>query len=270
MYAEFSVLTIEPILKDRRIIITTNMDIDANNINNIVVELYERYSKTPALFDYEVKNKLLIINLKSWPVPNSEYILGVKGIVSVTGDELSSSIKKRLAFSSEVISKVKILSPSLFEEIDDLNIELEEIADKEEDLTNNYYIEVATDNAFINNVITTTTNKKSIKLALKDNGQFFMRVRAQKDIPTLQYGHWSDIMSFIYKGITISCPDQEPDYIPDIDIDDEPEIEIAEDLMIVNSPDQGCTPTDGFIFEFNVDIDELSLDDIVIIRKDVR
>ena len=41
-------------------------------------------------------------------------------------------------------------------------------------------------------------------------------------------------------------------------------------IIITNMPEQGITPDSGFLFIFNNKIDDFSVDDIVIIREDVR
>lgn len=275
MYGEFSLITIDTLLLERKIVITTNMDLDKNKIDQAVIEVYERQTKTPLIFNYEFANKKLIINLLDWPIPNSEYIIGVKNIHSVTGETLEN-IKRRIAFPSGVISKAKLLSPSMFEKVKSLDVKIDEIADDAKDLVGSYFIEVSTDNAFINNVISTFTTSKEITLEPKSIGQYYIRIRPEirNNNTVSDYGVWSETITFIYKEVKTDVPpemDNEylPDYEDETDNEDDP-IVILDDFEIINHPGQGESPQDGFVFEFNMDIDEFSLDDIIVIRKGVR
>ena len=270
MYKQFDVLSIEAIAGTKEIIITTNKDIDENNYENIVINIFQRTNKSPVLFDYEIKNEVLKITLKDWPTPNLDYILGIEGIKSITNDELSS-IKRRIRFDSNVTSQVKIISPAMFEEVKSLTVELKETADKEEDIINSYYIEIAKDNAFYDLVNKTTINKNEVTLYLKENGQYFIRARVQAD--ENNYSEWAPMISFIYGHKNITEPveeDNHDDDCIDTEFDDGPEIELEDPLKITEYPEQGITPEESFLFVFNNKINDLSLDDIIITRTDVR
>ena len=66
-----------------------------------------------------------------------------------------------------------------------------------------------------------------------------------------------------------NIPDE--DIHVDIDIDsEEPDIIIEDPLQIIEIPEQGITPEESFLFIFNNEIDDFSIDEIIVTRKDVR
>lgn len=268
MYQEFSVVSIESVLNKKQILITTNQEININTFKDTVVEIYERGSKNSVLFFTEINDKVLTITFKDWPVPNSEYILSIKELLSITDEALTSSVKKKIKFESSIVSTVSVISPGMFEQIELLNIELKEVAAKPEFLKGSFYIEISKDNAFIDTVIKTCISKTSFKLALPSFGQYFMRIRVQDEIDLSQYGMWSELITFKYGNVSESgeIPEIED---PDIEEDPtEPEVDI-EDFELISELEQGVTPV-SLILEFSKDIDELSLDNIIIIRKAVK
>lgn len=272
MYQEFSVVSIETVLNQKKIMISTNRDIDVNTLKDTVIEIYERGSKTPLLFEPIVQGRNLAINLRDWPIPNTDYILSVRGLTSVAEETLTSNIKRKIIFESNIMSKVNIINPSMFEKINDPFIELKEFAEKSEDLLNSFYVEVSTDNAFYNVVVKGTFNKPVFKIALTKNKQYFIRARVQTNDDNIQYGLWSEVITFIY-GEEVddgNIPDIEEPNDPDEETpDDNGPIVDLEEFEIVNYPDQGITPQQ-LIIEFSKDIDVFSIEDIIITRKVVR
>lgn len=275
MYQEFLVLSIDTLLNEKKILISTNRDIDPNTLKDTIIEVYERGTKTPLLFEPIIEDKNLAINLKDWPVPNTDYVLSVKGLTSVAEEKLPSNIKRTIKFDSSVVSKVNIISPSMFEKIDDVFIELKELAEKEEDLIGSYYVEVSTDNAFYNIVAKGTFSKTIFKLSLNKNKQYFIRARVQTTDEDIQYGLWSEVITFVYGeevedgGIPdIEEPNDPDDDYPEIPDDDGPIVDL-EEFEIINHLDQGVTP-EQLIIEFSKEIDVFSIDDIIITRKVVK
>lgn len=273
MYQEFAVVSIDTIIQDKQIILTSNKAINQNSLNDIVIELFERATKTPLIFDYEVDFDKLIIKLKEWPIPNTDYILGVAGMTSITDETLGTNIKKRLQFKSNVVSIVKITSPIMFEEIKSLDIKLLESAEDATNLTNSFYIEVATDNSFFNITNKTTLNSNTVTIALKEQGQHFIRARVQTD--DANYSIWSPVISFIY-GANVIPPvienedDDEIDIETDLGDDMDPVIDISGPFEIIEFPDQGITPEEALLIAFSNNLDDMSIDNIMITRKDVR
>lgn len=274
MYQEFLVLSIDSILNEKQILITTNRDIDPNTLKDTVIEVYERGTKTPLMFEAIIQGRNLAINLKDWPIPNTDYILSVKGLTSIAEETLPSNIKRKIIFDSSIVSKVNIMSPSMFEKVDDVLIELKELADKEEDLIGSYYIEVSTDNAFYNIVAKGTFNKTLFKISLNKNRQYFIRARVQTNDDNIQYGLWSEVITFIY-GDEVEdgdMPDIEEPNDPDDDIpntpDDGPIVDLDE-FEIISELEQGITP-EQLLIEFSKEIDVFSIDNIIITRKVVK
>ena len=249
MYQNFNVNGITAINSNKSILIETSKFIDNTAQSNISIEIYERYNKVYLDFYFIIDGKNLIINLLDWPVVNTDYILGVKGITSITGEELSSNIKTRIKFISEVKSKVQILSPVMFEKVPDLNIKLEEILVDENDknAVGKFYVEIAKDNIFKNLTNKFLTDKTENNILLNDKGQYYLRARIQKDDEN--YGCWSEIVSFVYKEVLnedkpVDNPgdyvDNPGDYIDtDFGDDDNPSCDFEDDLILIEYPEQG-------------------------------
>lgn len=263
MYQEFSVVTIETLLNEKQIIVTTSNDININLFKDTVIEIYERSTKTPLLFDTEIQGRELIITLNEWPIPNSEHILFIKNLKSITEDSLTSNIKKVINFSSNIVSIVSIVKPVMYEQIDCLDIELKESADDQSYIKNSYYIEVSTDNAFINTIIKTNITNNIVKLSLPKSGQYFMRARVQENTIDDQYGLWSETTTFNYNTSDV-------EELPTTDIDDDMEPEVfIDEFKLLTELEQGVTPN-KLVLEFSKDLDAFSLQDIIIIRKVVK
>lgn len=273
MYQEFLVLSIDSILNKKQILISTNRDIDPNTLKDTIIEVYERGTKTPLLFEPIIEGKNLAINLREWPIPNTDYILSVKGIKSIADETLPSSIKRKIIFESQVVSKVNILSPSMFEKIADPFIELKEFAEKEEFLLNSFYIEASTDNAFYNIIAKGTFNKPVFRLSLNKNKQYFIRARVQTNDEDIQYGLWSEVVTFVYGeevddgGLPDITEPEDPDD-EETTPDDGPVVDL-DMFEIISEIEQGMTP-EQLIIEFSKDIDMFSIDNIIITRKVVK
>ena len=271
MYQEFSILEVSTYLKDKKIVISTNQDIFNEDYNDLKILLFERETRTPLLFDFDIDKKDLIITLKDWPKPNSTYILGISNLKNVLGQELDlGNFKTKIIFKSSITSKVEIISPNNFEKIDELILKVKEINEDEKAIKNNFFIEIAKDNAFIDSPYSFyVKNKNTIPLSLFKFGQYFMRVRVQiEENNNIEYGDWSDLVTFVY-GKEKEEGNIEPDLDNNDDYEDTSPI-VEEDFDIISIPEQGEI-TDSFLFEFNMPLDEFySGSDIVIIRKDVK
>lgn len=273
MYNEFSLQSIDTSIKDRLITVTVNKDIDENESKDLIVDVFERHTKTPLIVDYTINQNKLLIKLRDWPIPNTQYILGVKGIKSVIGEELSGNIKARVEFPSDVTSKAEIISPSNFEKVNNLNIKLKEIiTQKDVKPINSFYVEISTDNAFIDVPYKLNIKEKdSISVSLKKYGQYYLRARIEdyNDESKIQYGDWSELITFVYGNENESVEEHEVIEEPEIEDDDSPIVQIDE-FEIVESPIQGETP-ESFLFEFSIELENLlNEDNIIIIRKDVK
>ena len=274
MYNEFSIIAIQTDIKDKKIIIETNKDILKTD-PELIVQVYERNSKTHLDCTTIIEKNNLFVTLNDWPIPNTEYIISIKNLKSVMMEKLSANLRRRVVFKSNVLSNVSILSPAMFETVNSLAVKLNEFADNQEQLVNKYYIEIATDNAFTNIEIKTSIQDKNlIYFELKKNGQYFIRARVQESEEN--YSKWSDTISFIYNANLAVKEDIDIDDI-DIDIDSDnkeeddfsPVLLIDELFDVEDNQEQGCTPKEPILFAFNHKLDEdyCLQNSIVFIRK---
>jgi hypothetical protein len=196
------------------------------------------------------------MHLQEWPAAQSEYLLRIQsGIRSIVDDELPDSLQRVVVFKSEVLSTVNILSPSHHEVLHALNIAWEEVSvdGNEESLVSSYYLEIAKENAFYNIVrATEVVGHQEIQLADIEDGQYYLRIRAQKNG---EYGRWSKVITFLIQ------PEQD-------EPTEEAEPIFEEDLEIVSAPVNGETPT-SFIFVFDEEIDTDSMPSIVVKRRQI-
>lgn len=288
MYHEFTLLAIEPIMKEKKIEITTNRDIDVNNQKDIVIELFERATRTPVVFDTVIKDMQLIIYLKDWPIPNTEYILSVKGLKSITDEELESNIKKKIVFKSHILDTARINSPSMYEKVKECivnvsiisHIEDTECTHCEDEIDPGFqlkevgtYLEVATDNAFINTIVSTFTSKSEIIISLPKKGvQYYARARVQDYADVKEYGLWTETVTFVYgdKNESGELPDidtPEPPIFPEDPT--EPEVDL-EEFQLLTEIEQGITPGKILLLEFSKSLAGIDKSSIIITRKVVR
>ena len=190
-------------------------------------------------------------------------------------------------FKTEIVNKIKIVSPYMYEKIDELSFEIE---DSEEKAFGKYYVEIAIENRFYNTVYTAEVSGTNFTLHINPDikpGQYYIRVRAQANED--QYGPWSNIATFIYKeepepefpidklGGDKEIPSAFDDlYNARAEIFDEniladqaaEDIEVEQDLEILTYPENGVTPEDNqFVFEFDKSLDPTSIESIIVIRK---
>lgn len=239
----FNINHINTVLKDKTIIIEASLDIDPNSTGYRSIEITDKKTKRILDFDYTIKENRIIITLQDWPMPNQEMLIKIQGILSVMGDELHASLKRKIYFNSEIVTVAHIQSPSDFQKIDNLIVSIKEVG-RDSDLAGYSYIEIAKDNHF-HDVIkeTIVSTEETVELFDLAPGQYYMRARIQDGD---QYGIWSNIITFIVK---------DSDELP-TDDDSEEDLEpiIEEDLEITKSPSVGETP-EKFIYEFSEELD---------------
>ena len=261
---EFGIISIEPNLKEQSVFVQFNLDLDINTVNYENIYLMslntDLNANEGAFFDIIIQNDLLQLKLKNWAIPNNKYTLLIQpGISSVTGITLDSALIRNFVFETDVTSKIDILSPSMYEKVNgkSFTCSWKEQGDK---LGNNFYLEIDTTNAFNNNPITTiVNNKNSFTTNILENGQYYLRVRSQKDN---MYGYWSDTVTFL-----IDNNDDPNNNDNDNNEDDNDDILITDNnINIIGLPDNGITP-DSFQIEFddNINVSDLS---IKIVRSD--
>ena len=270
MYQPFSLLGIDTDIRNGQIILEFNNALDDNKKDEIAINIYERYNKINIIFDYIINQNKLIISLIDDPVPNTDYIVKIKNIKSILDESLPAAINTKFNFKSNVISTLKILSPIQFQEVDKLEIDLEEVANKNEDYINSYFVQISTDTSFNNIINSFITKDLRTSIYLKNPGQYFIRARIQQD--ESNYSKWTETVTFIKTGIIENNNIEEPDKSVEVDFgeDDEPIIDFDDEFDLEEYPQQGVTPEESLLLFFNRDIDDMSVDKILVIKEAIK
>jgi len=188
-------------LYTKSITINTSFDIDPESVNELTVKLNEFSSKNLVNYQLETTGKSIVLTLHDWPEPNQSYLLIVNGIKNILGSDLQSGIKRKIIFVSGITSNISLIYPAYDEVISDLKLEWEEkLVDDNSQLAYSYYIEIATENAF-NNIIRNTKvqNANIVNLSDINNGQYYVRIRAEK---LNEYGPWSEVSTFVVDSVS--------------------------------------------------------------------
>ena len=262
MYQEFNVLRISTSLLEKKVVVAFSLDVNEETVTLDTLVLVEKATSRIVSTIINARRNVVELELVDWPVPNAEYLIKVqKGIKSIVNDELPDSLQRNLIFNSEITSVVEVLSPADHEEINELLITWKEKQVRSsEDLVNSYYLEISTDTAFYNIVKRTEVHgKESIKLSGLPGGQYYLRIRAQKDG---QYGRWSDTATFVVKEESKKTGP----IFEEEEEDDGPVFE--EELAVIGVPVNGES-LNSFLIEFDDDIDIDSIEDIVVIRRSI-
>lgn len=263
MYQGFSIINIEPSYAEQNIMVTTSFDIDPDSVNDSTVQLFSKVDGVNMNIDIKVHKKTITISPKSEIVPNTEYILRVFKIKNVLGDEVRAGIRRKITFKSEVKDIPCILTPSEHEEVHDLKVKLliyNEDGTEKAINDETFFIQIAKDVAFIDVIMETSTNKKETNLKDLVMGQYYLRARVEKNIDgNKESGAWSKTVTFISLKQNIDEPCQPPEI-------DEPEY--IEYVSVINIPANGETP-ETILIEFSGDIDPDSIEDIIVIRRDI-
>lgn len=250
------VLSIETDIRDKSIIVTTSSDINAYTVSEQSLCVYDKQNPNEMLqFEsYAVKNNVITLSLKDWPIANLKYYIKLIDIENAVSKDLKINHGQTIVFKSNVISKVVFKTPVLNGVItNQILLEIEELS--EGTLVDSFYIELASDPYFNKLIYKTNFSGLEHLIELKYNGQLYARCRAQK-LSDGQYGVWEKT-SFV-----ISNDDN------DLDIDNtiyEPEY--AEDMAIELVPENGITPKD-FSFAFDSTITNQDSVQIIVIRRD--
>lgn len=263
MFQEFSVNGVKADLQTKTVIVECTFDIDPESISQVT--LYTKATRNNVGFRTEVKGKTIVLVLDDWPVPNSEYVLSVQKLKTVLGDELASGVRRKLIFKSSICSGVKVTYPAYDEVITDLKAAWEEIVPETYSRVDSYYVEIATEIGFHNiRKKTVVDGRNEIDLTDLPNGQYFIRVRAQKDN---EYGLWSEVITFV-----VGDSPAKPGPIFDPQEPEEPEDEdddiYVPNIRIITKPADGETPQ-SILIEFDCEIDPDSIEDIIVIRREI-
>jgi hypothetical protein len=255
MYAKFDIIDIRTNPYEKKIDIEFTQDLDETTVSAKNLILADKENRIVNCH-YAANNKILTITFVDWPIPNYEYMfIAQPGISSVAGKKLESTIKRHIIFKSEILAQVKILSPVDYEALTEISVKWQEISDQ--DFVDEYYLELGDTNAFNNVIIKTTIyNKQEIVLQNIPSGQYFLRIRAQKNN---DYGRWSETVTFVLNNaieINEEISQQEDDPV------------VIREPEILAYPENGTTPS-SFVIEFDDDLEEEEKIEIIIYRKNV-
>lgn len=250
------VLSVETDIRDKSITITTSSDINAYTVSEQSLCVYDKQNPNEMLqFEsYTVKNNIITLFLKDWPIANFKYYIKLIDIENAVSRDLKINHGQTIIFKSNVISKVVFKSPILNSIItNQILLTIEELS--EGTLVDSFYIELASDPYFNNLVYKTNFSGPEHLIELKYNGQLYARCRVQK-LSDGQYGAWEKTSFVISSDNT------------DLDIDNSIyEPEYVEEMVIELMPQNGTTPKD---FSFAFDSTIINQDDIqiIVVRRD--
>lgn len=249
MYQPFRIGRVFTNMKEKKLVMQATNDILAETVNNKNIQVFENSSRSPLGLNFKVDGKMLEIIFPDYPIPNTEYIVIISNLLNVADEPLDRIFKRNIMFKSKVTSDVKITSPSDHETLKECNIKwIEENENPNGILENQFYLEVSTDPAFYNKVLTTHIyNDTSYSIGELDKKQYYVRVRAENE--SGEYGKFSEAITF--KANTY---DKEAEDLVDIDYSDDDDSVFSEQLSIIKAPDEGSSPK-SFIIKFNKNID---------------
>lgn len=259
MYDPFTVAAIRSDLRQKTIVIDFTSDVDPDSVNDKTVSIMERKTKSIVEYSFKIYRKTLTLTLLEWPTPNKEYVIKVDNLVNAIGDKLQQGVRKTIVFESSLCSIMHILAPSYGESVTDVKIVLdEEVPENTDEIKfeaiNSYYIEIATDcnfQAVVKDIL--ITDRRIVQFSDMETGQYYVRARVQKE---KEYGLWSETVGFLL--IENDLPSAPPD-------SDDPVY--IEEIEILSGVENGLLG-DSFLFEMNCEIDQDSIDQIIVIRRD--
>lgn len=238
----FNILNFATDFINNKIVIEFTLHLDKTTVNFDKVIVIDGVTRKMPKYKIEIQKTKMNILFEEDPVPNRNYEIRIlDGVRSAFGDYLEGSWSRGFVFKSSIDSTIEIISPSDFEVMEELNIKWKEIIKKEKN-SDRFKIEISKENVFFNNpIITSTFNKDSIILSDLEDGQYYLRMRAESES---EYGEWSETISFIIKKKQI-----------------EEELPVFfDDLVFSEVPENG---TQSDIFKFKV------LSDVVIDRENI-
>lgn len=251
MLQKFEVVDIDTDLFHRKLKITLSLAPDEETVKKDTIYIGEEDTGRVLDFNIVVNNKVIELDLLEWPKPNVNYNLFIqKGIMSIAEDELDAALRRKLVFESTITSKIDIISPNDNEKLKSLDIVWEEVVrEAGAQKTGAYYIEISSDTGFYKIEKTSRVAlKQNISLTDLPTGQYFMRIRAQKDD---MYGVWSDVVTFYFGN----SPSSSQGTGGSTGVDDTKPIV---DMDVLVKPESGITPT-AAVFKFSHDIDASSI-----------
>lgn len=257
------------------IVLSFTQDIDEDSVDNRSIYVLRdasgahRTLTNVPIDGYETDGQLVTLKYHGLDFNTTYEIHATSKVLSILGDPLEVEFVKQFVLRSDVDSTVTILSPADYESVAPLSLKVKEEAGASGKLFNSFQVQIASDVNFLDIVLETEmTDTSSADFdALKDEHQYFMRVRATdgKDC-----GNWSAPVTFtVAKKATPSSEGADKPPVPPAPADDFFGGVIS-DMELVGSPENGKTPN-SFLFEFDCDLDEetLSRSDIILTMREV-
>lgn len=260
MYQDLRILAVDANMQHKRVTIELNFDVDPETVTSSNVELLSKSDRSLVDYTAEISGKVITLTLVRWPIPNFEYVMSIRNLKNVMGEELASGLRRKIVFKSSICSTVHVLHPAYGEVISDTKASWEEkLADPTHEYVHSYRIEVSKENTFYTlERHTEVAGKQEVDLQDLKNGQYYIRVRAQKDG---EFGPWSEVVTFLVGEVPA-----EPEPIFDSGEEEEEDDVYVPDIKITSISEDGITG-ESILIEFDCEIDPDLIDDILVIRK---
>jgi hypothetical protein len=257
MYQKFVTTQLHIDKVNRAVSVDFTFDVDEDTIDNRSLFVTKENDMNLIKCKYHVDGSVVTILFdKDFDVNQTYTLYATRKILSVTGEKLNLETVRSFCIESNVDSECRITNPANHEDIKTLEFGWEEIKGKSQKLVNSFFIEIAPDAHFFRPLLQTeVVGRKTFKIhKLEQCRQYWVRVRSQ--LNTEDYSNWSEPVTFTYTA-------------PKEEIEEDDDIIYIKPLEILSRPTEGTTPKHSFIFEFDKDIDPVSLEDnIKLFRKD--
>lgn len=262
MYQKFVVSDVSPDEANNCVRVAFTFDVDDETVNDCTIFLTDNAHTSESEIvnaEISVDGKVVTLAVKEFKVNTTYEVHVKKEIQSIIGASLDHSYKKTFAIHSPVDSDIEILSPVDYEEVKQFDLKVKELPGESGRLTSVYRVQVAADVNFLDVELEQVFRKQDITLKLAPLHQYFLRVRAENDEGDV--GNWSQHRTFTLLG----APEGNSSAVNDDDI------VFEEELQIVGYPENGHTPKNSFLLEFDDDIDPASIDiaNIMVLKKKV-
>lgn len=268
MYQNFHIVDISPEYISNSILILASFDVDEKTVTDASVNVVKKSDGMNLGIKFEIEDRTIKLLIEDDIVPNEDYIIRITtDVKSLLGENLNNAIRRKIVFLSAVQEVPEIISPVGYAISKSLLVKLKGL-DKvkpEEDILYRYHIQISKDVAFISRDFEARMENNEQEFNVLPDGQYFIRARIEKseDSEAVDYGKWSKCETFILRESEIKDED-----LPDDGDEEDLNPEFIEETVIIWRPENGVTP-EMFMFEFNNEIDPDSIDDIVIIRRDM-
>lgn len=255
---DFIVLSITTDIREKAVTITMSSDINDSTVSEQTLCIYDKQNPNEML-QFEncvVKNNVITIYLKEWPVANFKYYIKLTDIENAVDNSSKIDYGQTIVFKSNIVSKVIFKNPILNSIVKDkLLLEVEELS--VETAIDSFYLELAADPYYHKIIYKANFSGTEHLIAVNYTGQVYARCRVQK-LSDGQYSNWEKT-SFVLESV------EEADLNDNDDAIYTPEYE--DELTIEYSPENGVTPA-YFMFAFNDTIINPEDVEITIVRRD--